>query len=293
MDLSYGIFFAMVASLVLLQLNLRLASPIIAIFNRWLRWFIFAFGVAYVAFDLEWIDKPYWVLVLMFALLWFLFETIYNWLAIAALSQSPMSLFPKYALNPGGDEWPVQKTMRKQREWLRSEGYISLQALRAEVAPGIYLRMSVFEHPTQKHQLQILFFPQPNGALSMFGVVVSILASGKRLMTDNLHVPFGGFYPVDWNVERFPWQRSLKGLIRRHEERVSMSKDVVTQMGHNPLAELELTQRELERLNTELGFLFPQQEREQFGKITQEGRYRVWKEIWMLDYLGCSSRYSS
>ena len=41
----------------------------------------------------------------------------------------------------------------------------------------------------------------------------------------------------------------------------------------------------------ELGFLHPHPEREDFGKITHEGRYRVWKEIWMLNYLGRSARY--
>ena len=27
------------------------------------------------------------------------------------------------------------------------------------------------------------------------------------------------------------------------------------------------------------------------GKFTHEGRYRVWKEIWMLNYLGRSAKY--
>ena len=47
----------------------------------------------------------------------------------------------------------------------------------------------------------------------------------------------------------------------------------------------------LDRLNTELGFLYPHHEREDLGKITQEGRYRVWKEIWTLNYLGRSAKY--
>jgi hypothetical protein len=52
-----------------------------------------------------------------------------------------------------------------------------------------------------------------------------------------------------------------------------------------------LVQHELDRLNTELGFLHPHAEREDLGKFTHEGRYRVWKEIWMLNYLGRSARY--
>jgi hypothetical protein len=44
-------------------------------------------------------------------------------------------------------------------------------------------------------------------------------------------------------------------------------------------------------LNTELGFLHPQGQREDEGKFTAAGRYRVWKEIWMLNYLGRAARY--
>ena len=58
-----------------------------------------------------------------------------------------------------------------------------------------------------------------------------------------------------------------------------------------PIADLNDTQRELDRVNTELGFLNPQGAREDHGKISNEGRYRVWKEIWMLNYLGRAARY--
>ena len=58
-----------------------------------------------------------------------------------------------------------------------------------------------------------------------------------------------------------------------------------------PLNDLNLQQNELEKVNTELGFLFPRNLREEYGKMTFEGRYRVWKEVWMLNYLGLSRRY--
>ncbi|MCZ2152790.1 MAG: hypothetical protein LC114_02630 [Bryobacterales bacterium] len=46
-----------------------------------------------------------------------------------------------------------------------------------------------------------------------------------------------------------------------------------------------------EQVNTELGFLFPYAQREDHGTITYEGRYRVWKELWLLNYLGRAARY--
>ena len=59
----------------------------------------------------------------------------------------------------------------------------------------------------------------------------------------------------------------------------------------DPLADLNAAQNDMDRVNTELGFLHPHSEREDFGKITHEGRYRVWKEIWTLNYLGRSAKY--
>lgn len=41
-----------------------------------------------------------------------------------------------------------------------------------------------------------------------------------RYVTDNLYLPFGGFYPENWLVERLPWRRSLPRLMARHEQRM-------------------------------------------------------------------------
>ncbi|HXA81223.1 MAG TPA: hypothetical protein VNV14_08125, partial [Opitutaceae bacterium] len=57
------------------------------------------------------------------------------------------------------------------------------------------------------------------------------------------------------------------------------------------LADLNAQQYGLEQVNTELGFLFPRADREEHGKITYEGRFRVWKEILLLNYFGRSARY--
>ena len=55
----------------------------------------------------------------------------------------PLPLFPRYAVNASGEEWPVQPRLLKIREWLRTEGFRQTQALKAEVGGGSYLRVSV------------------------------------------------------------------------------------------------------------------------------------------------------
>lgn len=288
---AYVLFGAIVASLILTQLNQRLASPVLAIFNRWLRWLIFSLGAASVCTQFALIDRPYWVLLVGFILIYFLVETGYRWLEIHALSVSPMPLFPRFAINSSGEEWPTHPRLLRLREWLRQRGFRPLQSLKAEVGGGIYLRTSVYQDATATLRVQVTFLPQSGGGIAVCHTFSSQTSEGDRIVTDNLFLPFGGFYPENWFVERHPWTRSAARLLERHEARVRSAGKPLAPWDLEPLGDLNLQQHEVERINTELGFLLPHAEREDHGKISHEGRYRVWKEVWLLNYFGLASRY--
>lgn len=291
MDPRYLILGAILVSLVLMQINQRVGSPILSITDRWLRWFGLSFGAAQLCHEFELINRPFWALAGAFFLIWFLIETLYNWLAITAHSLSPLPLFPRYVVNTSGDEWPVQPRLLKIREWLRAQGFRQAQALKAEIGGGVFLRVSVYQDAQATVRVQVTFIPQASGAISVCYAVSSITADGARYLTDNLYIPFGGFFPEDWFVERKPWRRSLPRLLARHRARLAAAGAEPVPFTSEPLADLNAAQHELDVLNTELGFLHPHNEREDLGKFTQEGRYRVWKEIWMLNYLGRAARY--
>ncbi|WP_221031600.1 hypothetical protein [Actomonas aquatica] len=291
MDFTYPIVIAMVVSLVLFQINQRRSSPLLAIFNRWLRWLVFGFGVAKILVDLELSTRPYWVLALTALLVYFLIETVYRWLEIKALSLSPIPLFPRFHVNSSGEEWPTQPRLLKVRDWLRKQGFHAVQSLKAELAPGFALRMSVYQDSSNKLRVQVLFLPQPGGNIVMCASLVSVTTNGLRYVTDNLYLPFAGFYPENWLVDRSPWRRTLAALVKRHRERLEDETDPLSEWETEPLADLNAQQHAMEQVNTELGFLFPHHEREEHGKMTVEARYRVWKEAWFLNYFGRSARY--
>lgn len=288
---SYIILGAIVLSLALMQINQRVASPVLAIVERWLRWLVFALGAARVCVDFGLIDRPFWTLAVVFFLVWFLGQTLYNWLGIHALSVSPLPLFPRYTVNQTGEEWPMQPRLLRVRDWLRANGFKQVQALRAEVGGGIYLRVSVYQEADAKTRVQVTFLPQANGAVSVCFALTSVTAQGSRFVTDNLYIPFAGFYPENWFVARYPLCRSLPQLLARHRRRVNASGEVVVPFTSDPASDLNASQHELDQLNTELGFLHSPGEREELGKITYEGRYRIWKEIWTLNYFGKAARY--
>ncbi len=289
MEIAYLLLAAIAVSLVSAQVNLRLGSPVLAIFERWLRWLIFAFGAAHICQEFHLIDRPFWALVTVFVLIWFLGDTLYNWLGIQALSVSPLPLFPRYVPSPGGEEWPVQPRLLRVREWLRGQGFRPVQALRAEIGGGIHLRVAVYQDAAAKIRIHVTFLPQAGGAIAVCYSLISLTADGTRFVTDNFYIPFAGFYPEHWFVERLPLRRALPRMLARHQARIAREETVA--FVSDPLTDLNAQQHELDQLNTRLGFLNPPAEREEFGKISQAGRYRVWKEIWMLNYLGRSARY--
>jgi len=290
-DLAYVLLAVAILALVLFSLNQRMASPVLAIFVRWLRWFLFTFGGAFLAVQWGWSSRPFWVLAMGLFLVWFMFETIYNWLAISALSQSPLPLFPHYVVNDSGEEWPTHPRLLKVREWLRSGKFTQVQALKAELGGGVFLRVSVYQDQAAQTRIQVTFVPQANGAIAVCYTLATRRHDGLRYVTDNLYLPFGGFYPENWLVERTPWSRSLPRLLARHQRRLASTGGDYLPWTVDPAEDLNRQQSELERLNTELGFLLPHDQREEYGKMTYEGRFRVWREVWMLDYFGRPTRY--
>ena len=198
MEFRYVIVGAIVVSFTLVHINQRLASPVVAIADRWLRWIIFPIVWAWLCRDFELIDRPMWVLAVAGFLIWFLVETLYNWLRIAALSVSPFPLFPRYVINSSGEEWPVQPRFLKIREWLRAQGFRQVQALKAEVGGDIYMRVSVYQDEAALLRIEVTFLPQNNGAIDVCFSLTSTALDGSRAWTEHPGcVPFGGFYPED------------------------------------------------------------------------------------------------
>ena len=278
-------------SLLLHLLNSRVLVPSVTIVNRWVRWILFSLGMAYLAGEFRWTDRPFWSVACLAFLGWFLIESVYHWLAIRALSLSPLPLFPRFVVNSNGEEWPTQRRLYAVREWLRQEKFHIVQSVKAEIAPGVFLRLSIYQDRENLVRLQVAFLPQPGGAIALCYTLSSQTGEDLRYVTDNLHLPFGGFYPENWIVERRPWTRDLSRLVARHRARVSKAQAAWRAWSTEPVEDLNRQQGFLERVNTEMGFLHPHQDRDEFGKISPEGRYRVWKEIWLLNYLGRTVGY--
>ncbi len=276
--------------------NLSWRVPMIGIFNRWLRWVLFAVGLAVFSHEFGWSQRPFWMIALVAFIAWFLLETMYNWLVIAAISKSPIPLFPKFGPNRDGDEWPAQRKFIAMRDWLRSQGFKKLQAIKAEFDYSLSIRSTIYQEGNGEIRCQILFFPQRAGAVNVAYILSTHTSDGRRIVTDNVFLPFGGYYPDNWDIRRKPLIRCLPQLIRFHRRRLhelglAGVKVQSWDADEEPVNELNREQRHLESLNRKLGFLMPTDLQDEYGHLTKEGRYRLWKEVWLLNYLGMTMAY--
>ncbi|MEM8867296.1 MAG: hypothetical protein AAGC73_03420 [Verrucomicrobiota bacterium] len=283
---EYILFGLALLSVFLPIMAVKAKLPVLNVFARWIRWFLVAglFALFMRLFELS--ARPDWLHFVTGIAFWFVLETGYNWIAIRALSQSSLPLFPNFKENTDGDEWPAEKIYIELKDWLRKDNYSRLGALKAELFEGTYLRASVYGSKDRLTRIQILFLPKRKNQAAACYTISSIAEDGTRLITDNHFLPYGGYYPEHWNIVRKPLVGSLDRLLALHNQRLLQIKAKPIEFNDEPLEELNDQQRTLERLNTDIGFLVPRAKQEEEGKITYGGRYRLWKEMWLLAYLG-------
>ena len=290
-DLNVAILLLVLLAVVISMSLIRSGRPSSAILARWALWFCASAGMAILLNEFHVSTKPMWATALFCWLLWLLVETLYNWLAIDALSRSGLPLFPKYRLNDNGSEWPAGRTFIKLRETLRSLQMRFVVSAVGQLGGDDYVRCPVYENADKTLRIHIYFLPTSGGSLQSFYSIATLLKDGRRIVTDNVYMPYGGFYPESMLLERRPLVRSLKTLLKVHERRLVEAGGEPEAWSLDPVADLNCQQQELEKLNTDLGFLVEPALREEYGNITREGRYRIWKEILMLNYFGRSIDY--
>ena len=288
---NYPVLSVVILSLVSLTvgcalLNRQWYSPILSILVRWLRVLTFSQLFTFFCLSLGWDQYSLVSLQISGLLIWFLFESFFQWMWIKAFSFSDIPLFPSYVAMKEMDFWPAHPRFLKTKDWLKANGFSKIKALQMKLHEGLEIKSLVFYNEERTIRVQVMFFPTPSGNFSSSIIFHSETESGQYLMTDNINVPFGGFYPDDWEVKRLPWQRKIVSLFAQHQKQIANAS--LKTLDEDVLDAINSMQKELEALNFEVGFLHDRSEHEEYGKISDGGRYRVWKELFFLNYFGRS-----
>ena len=266
-------------------LSKKLPIRIFKLISHWFRWLTFAFAFSLMLTFFEWSSRPDWVHFISGLAIWFILETLYYKISIHLLNISEMELFPKYKNDTDNNLWPNDKSILKIKELLRKEGFKSEETLKAQIVVHLIIRQAVFLNEDQTIRLNVLFIPNAKNKIQLFYSLFSLKSDGECLITDNQNMPFGGFYPDHWTVNRFPVCHSLKKLLNKHKEAMRTARGTWSQIEGDILTKTNRLQFELERKNREMGFL-NEPNQEHAHRISSEGCFRIWTEMWMLAYLG-------
>jgi len=267
---------------------IRVGHPLLHIANRWLRWLLIAVLFALLLQNPDWTgqERSFPVLFLMAFLIWFLLETMVNWAKISTFSRSAYPLFPRYSLNHDGDEWPVHPAAIKVKDWLANNEFAKVQSLKYGSDDSFVLRTTFYQDPENTCRIQIHFLPPNPSGRNMYYAISTQMEDGSKCVTDNISMPFAIYVPEDWDMVRKPLVLSLNRLLSLHEERVEALGKTPAPWDTEPLDDLEEQRRTLEQVNLSHGFLHPADYHEEYGRLTSEGCYRMWKEMWLLSYFG-------
>lgn len=261
-------------------------SPRVALFSRWLNWGLCALLPAHLMVLLGFSQKPFELLVMICFLGWFLLESMYTWVWIRLLSFSTLTMFPLYQVTKDGGYWPNQKRFIQIKRWIREQQFAEKQLLRAVFHKAMKVRSVVYEDPGAKTRLQVLFFPSRRGGVPVYFSFYSKTKAGKYIVTDNIKVPYGGYYPIYWRLDRKPLIRSPQKLFKHHKRRLEVMGEEGVAWEGSVIDEMNEQQRQLALANSKQGFLQPKYLHESAGKLSFDGRYRLWKEAWLLKYFG-------
>jgi hypothetical protein len=266
-------------------LSKQLPIRIIRLFSHWARWLTFACAFSLMLTYFEWSNRADWVHFISGLAAWFILETLYYKISIHMLNISEMDLFPKYKNDTNENLWPINKEVLKIKDLLSEEGFKEEETLKAEIIAHLVIRQAVFLDEARKVRLNVLFIPNAKNEIKLFYSLFSHKTSGEYLLTDNQNMPFGGYYPDHWTVNRYPISHSLKKLLKKHREAMSESEGEWSEVEGDIRTKTNRLQWELEKKNREMGFL-NEPNREDKQQISSEGCFRIWIEMWLLAYFG-------
>lgn len=285
--IKFIILALMLVYLFLVYGNMRWQSPIVIVVNRWISWVMISLLIGYLMHQWDLSDKPLMVLSGTVFLLWFLIESILVWLRIRMLNFSGIPFFPRFSINNGQTPWPTQEKYIELKEFLRSNGFKEEQSIKASILGVISLYSPVYKDLTGKILLQLIFFPQKDGSVAIFYILMSSTEEGSFYITDNLALPVGGYIPKNWIKTRKPLCSSLKHLLAYHQKLIKQAQEDFIPWERTPLDIINHQQSVLEFYNIKEGFLNPTSLHEVQGRLTSEGHYCLWKRSLFLKYLGC------
>jgi|GEM_PF-3181626 len=286
------VFFALAAlfaaSLCVSYANAKFfVSPRLFVISRILR--LLAGGLA-IGWFLRMLAVPDGQILMLAAggcLIYLLFESALYWLELKSANLDRPSLFARFAEVPSA--WSPEARFLKLKREIEKEGFSKCGASAAVLGDGVSILSTGFISQDRKTLLNVSFLPFAAAAYAVASSAVSFARDGGEVYyTDGVFMPFGLSFPPNYKVRRLPLggANPLK-LLRKHAKLVKGA--ALAEISETPLEIQNKIYADIEAQASADGLLNAPSDRDEYGVLSSEGLYRVWKSIFTLNYLGRGS----
>ena len=258
-------------------------KPIFNLIFQWVRWICFSICFSFILVNFGISSRPFEVHFFIGLCVWYVIETAFYRLSIHIFDSSNIKIFPRYELDNCDKLWPINPHTIVVKEWIAQNKFKLINNIKSNLIKGICIRQAVYLNNEKTVKLIVYFLPSRNGKIKLNYSFTSKFKSGDLFITDNQNIPFGGFYPDHWKCERKPLITNINSLFLEHTKNVINEGDSEKYEKEETLFEINEIQKNLEDLNIKKGFIHYSNN---LIKLTPFGIYRLWKEMWLLAYLG-------
>lgn len=282
------IFFVITYFVLFFRENRQGLSPFEKVVFRWLTCSLNTYFLAYLFKTLTESDRPFWLLWVTFLVSWITCDSIILWVFINKYSSMNMPFTGKYSPVFGNTPyiWPLRAKYIEWKNWLEKEGFVFKKLLWFKDPYEEKTLSLLYLNEDNTCLLQILWFVSKKNQLAPLCFVYSRGENGKQYITSNSPLPFVDFLPKDWEVASRPLVQTPSALYFLHKK---IERNTLMKWDEVELSSfLNQNQALIESSGVENGFMHQLKDREQYGLLTKEGCYSLWKTTLSLKYFAIS-----
>ncbi len=268
----------------------RFQSPFLWTIDRWLKLALFSLATACVLkFSLGF--ENFAASAAVGALVYFGLESLLFWLNISIVSDDDSPLFAPYSETDSA--WRPEKKFLDMKRSIESRGFSKSGSFKSGIGrEECKFFLTTFDSSDKKIRLSVKFVPFGKAWLNVF-IAESFAGDGTVFRTEANFIPFGLAFPKNYDAARFPLETNPVRLLKKHESRVEKSGKKIAGLPENPLEWINGELNNIERENVARGFINDRYKASEFGKLTPEGKNRLWWDAVITAYFPTPGRLPS
>ncbi len=265
------------------MISARSPSPRMQILQRHLRLLLFGAAWCYMARKYFLPDTAPIPLFFSGALILLLLESVLFWMQIKLLNTEEGALTPRY--KETSNAWRPGKKFSELKERIEKAGFIKRASYSSKIEGVRPLLLTDFISADSKTLLTVSFVPTARAYLTAACAISFAEETGEVFYTNGIFMPFGLSYPENYKVRFMPLSGVNPEKILKAHARLTKGTELRA-IEESALAISNKFSADIEAQCAHDGLLNAPEDVEEYGKLSQEGLFRVWKALFLLNYFG-------